>query len=218
MSMGQPLHRDLESDIPLQPEGTNMSVNLSKGSKVSLTKAAADTGVELSESIVACGWDVAKGGLFSRSSNIDLDLVAVALNSAGRLPGKGWFVSYKNLNSPKGVIKHTGDNLTGDGDGDDEAIFCDFRSIPTEIVRIVFAVNAYSSHTFGQVKNAFVRVYDKKTGQEFTRYDLGQEFSNDKLVVFGALNRVGDEWQFEAVGQGYRSQKDFRQQYDVGSF
>jgi tellurium resistance protein TerD len=119
-------------------------VSLSKGGSVSLTKVASDSGVVLRESVVACGWDISNS-----DESYDLDLVAAALNVDGQLPEKGWFIYYNNKTAPQDVIRHSGDNLTGGGDGDDESIECNFPAIPAEIVRIVFAVNIYHAVTKG---------------------------------------------------------------------
>jgi len=116
------------------------------------------------------------------------------------------FVFFGNLNHPSGAISHLGDNLTGAGDGDDEQIKIDLSRVPAEITKIAFTVTIYEAEArrqnFGQVSNAFVRIFDENTGEELLRYDLGEDFSIETAVVFGELYKNADEWKFNAIGNG----------------
>jgi tellurium resistance protein TerD len=189
-------------------------ISLTKGQRVSLTKQAGPQG--LGQAVVACGWDASK-----RGHTFDLDLVAIGLDSRGRLVKKDWFVWYRNLRAPGNAIQHTGDNLTGAGDGDDESLIFNFPDIPSSVQSVVLAVNIYQAESkdqyFSDVKNAFVRIYDRATQRELLRYDLGSNFGKFAVMVFGELYREGNEWQFRAVGEG-TSQRDLRRKYDLPSF
>ncbi len=206
-----------------------MSVNLKKGANISLTKLAEGTGSTLREVVVACGWDVnrQKGGLFSRRNDYDLDLTAAGLDASGKVPGgddpsdrgyQEWFVHANHRYPANESILFGGDNRTGSGSGDDEQIKVDLSEVPAHIDRIVFAVVIWRAEErrqrFGLVENAFIRVFDQRTGEEFTRYDLGADFQDETLVVFGELYRRGDEWKFRAIGQGYHALK-YRQEYGI---
>lgn len=195
-----------------------MSISLTKGERVSLTKAATDANVSLSTRlVVGCGWDTNKGtGL-----DYDLDLVAAALDISGKSPSYQWFVYYGNPDAPNKVIQHSGDNLTGEGDGDDESVTMILDQVPDTIECIVIAVNIYMAYAkkqnFGEVQNAFVRIYDSVTNRELVRYDLGNDFSHETLVVFGELFRTRDGWGFKAVGEGIAHRK-FTEKYGVMHF
>lgn len=186
-----------------------MAISLKKGETISLDKAAQG---ELGDVIVAAGWDERSTG----GRKIDLDLVVAALGPDGRVPDQKWFIYYGNKKSPGKVIRHSGDNLTGAGDGDDESIFTDFPNLPPTIERLVVAVNSYSRQTFGEVTNAFARAYDSRTGQEYARYNLGQEASTETLMVFAEIYRYNGEWKFRAIGEGM-SRAGFCDKYGVTS-
>lgn len=205
-----------------------MGANMQKGGNVSLTKLAKGAGVLLTDVVVACGWDAKqKGGLLRQGETYDLDLTAAALDASGKVPSQNdptdpyyqeWFI-HANHRYPSGrsiVFAH--DNRTGEGDGDDEQIGADLTKVPSFIERIVYAVVIWRAkereQKFGNVKNAFIRVYDQTTGREFARYDLGADFSNETLVVFGELYRRGDEWKFRAIGQGYAA-ATYRLEYNI---
>jgi tellurium resistance protein TerD len=118
-------------------------------------------------------------------------------------------VFFNNLTSPDGSIEHTGDNLTGEGEGDDEQVKVNLASAPAEIDKVVFPVSIYNAEvggqSFGQVRNAFIRVVNQADGSELARYDLSEDASTETAMVFGELYRSGTEWKFRAVGQGYTS-------------
>ncbi|MBM9467807.1 TerD family protein [Nakamurella leprariae] len=176
-----------------------MGVSLSKGGNVSLTKAAPD----LTSVSVGLGWDVRS----TSGHDFDLDASALALGSTHTVLGDEWFVFYNNLRSPDGSIQHQGDNLTGEGDGDDEVVIVELAQVPAEVSAIVFPVSIHDAdqryQSFGQVRNAYIRVVDVATGEELARYDLTEDASTETAMVFGELYRNGAEWKFRAIGQGY---------------
>ena len=178
-----------------------MPVNLQKGQKVSLTKGNPG----LSKVVVGLGWDV---NAFDTGGDFDLDAAAFLLTDAGRVLDSRDFVFYGNLTHPSGSVQHQGDNLTGVGDGDDEQIKVDLSAVPANITKIAFTVTIYEAEArrqnFGQVNNAFVRIYNEATGEELLRYDLGEDFSIETAAVFGELYKYGGEWKFNAIGSGYQ--------------
>ena len=180
-----------------------MGVSLSKGGNVSLTKEAGPTG--LSAVTVGLGWDVRT----TTGTDFDLDASAIACGADGKVVSDKHFVFFNNLKSPDGAIEHTGDNLTGEGEGDDEAIKVNVGAAPAEIDKIVFPVSIYDgegrSQSFGQVRNAFIRVVNQADNTELARYDLSEDASTETAMVFGELYRSGTDWKFRAVGQGYAS-------------
>jgi tellurium resistance protein TerD len=178
-----------------------MGISLTKGGNVSLTKQAPG----LTAVTVGLGWDERT----TSGEDFDLDASAIALGEDGKVLSDKHFVYFNNLISPDGSIEHTGDNLTGGGDGDDEQIKVNLADVPREIERIVFPVSIYDAdprgHAFGQVRNAFIRVINQADNSELTRYDLSEDASNETAMIFGELYRNSGEWKFRAVGQGYTS-------------
>ena len=178
-----------------------MGVSLSKGGNVSLTKQAPG----LTAVTVGLGWDVRT----TTGTDFDLDASALLLDASGRVPSNGHFVFFNNLRSPDGSVEHTGDNLTGEGEGDDEAIRVNLGAVGADIAKIVFPVSIYEAEgrgqNFGQVRNAFIRVVNQADGSELARYDLSEDASTETAMVFGELYRNGSEWKFRAIGQGYAS-------------
>jgi len=177
-----------------------MGVTLAKGGNVSLTKAAPN----LTQVLIGLGWDARS----TTGAPFDLDASAL-LCAAGRVPGDEYFVFYNNLKSPEGSVEHTGDNLTGEGEGDDESILVDLTKVPDNVDKIVFPVSIYEAdsrgQTFGQVGNAFIRVVNQFDQAELARYDLTEDASTETAMIFGELYRRDGEWKFRAVGQGYAS-------------
>lgn len=178
-----------------------MPVNLQKGQKVSLTKGNPG----LSKVVVGLGWDINQ---FDTGGAFDLDAAAFLLGDNGKASASEDFVFYGNLTHPTGCVQHLGDNLTGAGDGDDEQIKVDLSKVPAAITKIAFTVTIYEAEqrrqNFGQVSNAFIRIYNEENGEELVRYDLGEDFSIETAVVFGELYKNGDEWKFNAIGCGYQ--------------
>jgi tellurium resistance protein TerD len=178
-----------------------MGVSLGKGGNVSLSKEAPG----LTAVLVGLGWDVRT----TSGADFDLDASALLLNETGKVVSDQHFVFYNNLTSPDGSVEHTGDNLTGEGEGDDESIKVDLAAVPADVARIVFPVSIHDAtsrgQSFGQVRNAFIRVVNQAGGAELARYDLSEDASTETAMVFGELYRNGAEWKFRAVGQGYAS-------------
>jgi len=178
-----------------------MSVSLTKGGNVSLSKEAPG----VAKMAIGLGWDVRT----TDGADFDLDASAIVCGADGRVLTDQHFVFFNNLKSPDGSIEHTGDNLTGEGEGDDETINVDISIVPAEAQKIVVPVSIYDAESrgqsFGQVSNAFIRVVDAANNVEIARYDLSEDASTETAMVFGELYRNNDEWKFRAVGQGYTS-------------
>ena len=178
-----------------------MGVSLSKGGNVSLTKEAP----HMTAVSVGLGWDIRT----TTGTDFDLDASAIAVGTDKKVLSDKHFVFFNNLTSPDGSIEHTGDNTTGEGEGDDEVIKVNLSAVPPEVDSIVFPVSIYDadsrSQSFGQVRNAFIRVVDQSNNNEIARYDLSEDASTETAMVFGELYRNGSEWKFRAVGQGYAS-------------
>lgn len=179
-----------------------MGITLQKGGNVSLAKAA---GAPLTKLSIGLGWDVRS----TTGADFDLDASALLLGGSGKVLSDQHFVFYNNLTSPDGSVHHTGDNLTGEGDGDDEVIEVDLTLVPAEVQRIVFPVSIHDAHargqSFGQVTNAFIRVVDAVRGSEVARFDLTEDASTETAMVFGELYQRDGDWKFRAIGQGYAS-------------
>lgn len=177
-----------------------MAISLQKGQKVDLTKGNPG----LSKIIVGLGWDVNR---YDGSADFDLDAAAFLLGDNGRVPSDSDFIFYSNLQHASGSVVHTGDNLTGEGEGDDEVIKVDLKSVPANISKVAFTVTIYDAdvrnQNFGQVSNAYIRIVDETTGNEIIRYDLGEDFSVETAVVVGELYRYNGEWKFNAIGSGF---------------
>ncbi|MEU4097789.1 TerD family protein [Streptomyces sp. NPDC026673] len=178
-----------------------MGVSLSKGGNVSLTKEAPN----LTAVIVGLGWDART----TTGTDFDLDASALLTGTEGKVLSDQHFVFFNNLRSPDGSVEHTGDNITGEGEGDDEQIKVNLAGVPAEVAKIVFPVSIYDAETrqqsFGQVRNAFIRVVNQADDRELARYDLTEDASTETAMVFGELYRHGAEWKFRAIGQGYAS-------------
>ncbi len=178
-----------------------MGVSLSKGGNVSLTKEAPG----LTAVIVGLGWDART----TTGSDFDLDASALLANGEGKVTNDQNFIFFNNLKSPDGSVEHLGDNLTGEGEGDDEVIKVNLAGVPADVEKIVFPVSVYEAESrqqsFGQVRNAFIRVVNQADNNELARYDLSEDASTETAMVFGELYRNGAEWKFRAVGQGYAS-------------
>ena len=159
-----------------------MPINLSKGQKVDLTKG----NPSLKNMMVGLGWDV---NAFDSGADFDLDAAAFMLGENGKCPTEKEFIFYGNLSHASGAVKHMGDNLTGEGEGDDEQIQIDLSKVPANVTKIAFTVTIYDAEprrqNFGQVSNAYIRIVDESTGQELIRYDLGEDFSIETAVVVG---------------------------------
>ncbi|MBC3842243.1 TerD family protein [Streptacidiphilus sp. 4-A2] len=178
-----------------------MGVSLSKGGNVSLSKEAPG----LTAVLVGLGWEART----TTGADFDLDASAILTAESGKVASDKDFVFYNNLKSVDGSVEHTGDNLTGEGEGDDEIIKVNLAAVPASVAKIVFPVSIYEAESrlqsFGQVRNAYIRVVNQSNGQEIARYDLSEDASSETAMVFGELYRNGAEWKFRAIGQGYAS-------------
>lgn len=181
-----------------------MAVSLSKGGKVSLSKAALDSGISGALTIVGAGlgWDIQR---YDGGNAFDLDASAFILGSNGKCRNQNDFIYYGHLEGDS--VKHLGDNLTGEGDGDDEQITIDLQKLPMDVTKIAITVTIYEAEkrnqNFGQVENAFIRVFDTVSGKEFIRYDLSEDFSIETAIVVGEFYKNNGEWKFNAIGQGF---------------
>lgn len=180
-----------------------MGVSLSKGQRVSLDK-------NMTMAMVGLGWDVKQ---FDGGADFDLDASAFLLGADGKVRSDADFIFYNNLESTDHSVKHMGDNLTGEGEGDDEVIVIDFTKVPADVQKIAITVTIYDAQArgqnFGQVSNAYVRVArmaneNDMTGSEVLRFDLGEEFSIETAVVVCEIYRHNGDWKFNAVGSGYQ--------------
>jgi stress response protein SCP2 len=181
-----------------------MSVNLQKGQKVDLTKGNAS----LKKVVVGLGWDAAEQhhGIFGgRTQSIDCDASAILCTTGGKLVANDDIVYYNNLRHSSAAVIHMGDNLTGDGDGDDEQIVVDLQDIPQRYEKIVFVVTIYQARErkqdFGMIKNAFIRIVDASNSKELFKYNLSENYSGKTAMVFGEIYRYNGEWNFSAVGE-----------------
>jgi tellurium resistance protein TerZ len=173
-----------------------MTVSLTKGQKVSLTKAGGGT---LTRVRMGLGWDAApKRGLFggAKKQSIDLDASCLLFGANGELLDQVWF---QQLKSRGGAVQHTGDNLTGDGDGDDESIKVDLSRLPSAVTTLVFTVNSFTGQDFSQIQNAFCRLIDETDGQEIARYDLTGSGPHTAQIM-AKVSRDGQGWSMTAIG------------------
>ena len=180
-----------------------MAISLAKGQRVSLDKS-------MTHALVGLGWDTNK---YDGGQDFDLDAAAFLLGANGKVLSDEDFIFYNNLESKTGAVKHTGDNLTGAGDGDDEVILVDYTKMPAEVQKIAITVTIHEAaarqQNFGQVSNAYVRVAkmaneNDMTGENALRYDLGEDFSVETAIVVCEIYRNGADWKFNAVGAGFQ--------------
>lgn len=178
-----------------------MPVNLSKGQKVDLTKGNPG----LTKLMIGLGWDTNK---YDGGFDFDLDASAFLCGENGKVNSDADFIFYSNTKHSSGCVEHTGDNLTGSGDGDDEVIYVDLSLVPENISRISFTVTIYEAdarhQNFGQVSNSYIRIVDQASGTELIHYDLGEDFSIETAIVVGELYRHAGEWKFNAIGSGFQ--------------
>jgi tellurium resistance protein TerD len=178
-----------------------MAISLEKGQKVDLTKGNAN----LVKIVIGLGWDTNR---YDGAHDFDLDAAAFLLGANGKVNKDEDFIFYNNLKHESASVIHQGDNLTGEGEGDDEQIFVDLSKVPNMIQKIAFTVTIHEAEArrqnFGQVSNAFIRIVNDDNQEELIRYDLGEEFSVETAVVVGELYRLGHDWKFSAVGSGFK--------------
>jgi len=177
-----------------------MSVSLSKGGNVSLSKEEPG----LKKILIGLGWDVR----LTDGSAFDLDASLFVLKSDGKVRSEKDFIFFNNLKSADGMIEHTGDNLTGAGEGDDEVIKVNLERLSADIEKLVIGVTIYDADTrkqnFGMVDSAFVRIVNQDNNREIVRFDLSEDMSVETAMLFGELYRHGSDWKFRAVGQGFK--------------
>ncbi|ANY65322.1 chemical-damaging agent resistance protein C [Paenibacillus sp. BIHB 4019] len=178
-----------------------MAINLSKGQKVDLTKSNPG----LSKILVGLGWDTNK---YDGGGQFDLDVSVFLLAASGKVEGEKNFVFYNNTSNENGSVVHTGDNRTGEGDGDDEQIKVELAAVPANVEKVAFAITIYDAEArnqnFGQVSNAYIRIVNEASSEELIKFDLGEDFSIETGVVVGELYRHSGEWKFSAIGSGYK--------------
>lgn len=176
-----------------------MAISLSKGGNVNLSKEAPG----LNKILVGLGWDARA----TDGAAFDLDASAFLVKMDGKVRSDADFIFYNQPKSACGSIEHTGDNKTGAGDGDDEAVKVTLSTIPADLDKIVFAVTIHDAEArkqnFGQVSHAYIRIVNEDGGAEIARYDLSEDASTETAMVFGEIYRVGTDWKFKAVGQGF---------------
>lgn len=176
-----------------------MAVSLKKGGNVSLTKT--DPG--LKHILVGLGWDARA----TDGNDFDLDVSAFLLGENGKVRSDSDFIFYNQLVSACRSVEHTGDNRTGDGDGDDEALKIDLEKVPESIRRIAVTVTIDDAEArrqnFGQVSDAFMRIVNLDNDVEVVRFDLSEDYSTETAMIFGEVYRHNNEWKFKAVGQGF---------------
>ena len=177
-----------------------MAISLQKGGNVNLSKEAPG----LKKMTIGLGWDTRA----TDGAGFDLDGAVFLLNTTGKVRSDADFIFYNNLKSADGSIVHSGDNLTGAGEGDDETVTIDLSSVPADIDKIVVGVTIHDAETrgqnFGMVSKAFIRCVNADGGTEIARYDLSEDGSTEAAMVFGEVYRNGTDWKFRAIGQGFQ--------------
>jgi tellurium resistance protein TerD len=173
-----------------------MAINLEKGQRVE---------VKLPRFTIGLGWDA---NASDTGQDFDLDASVFILGENKKLLTDEYFVFYNNLKSPDGAVEHTGDNLTGEGEGDDESIKVDLSRINPQATEICIVVTIHKAkernQNFGQVRNSFIRIYDPANNEELLKYELEEDFSVETAVEFGRIYKRNNEWKFEAVGIGQK--------------
>lgn len=182
-----------------------MAISLSKGQKISLSKE--DPG--LTKVLVGLGWDIKAS---DTGFDFDLDASCFMLGENEKILSEQYFIFYNNLKSPDGSVEHTGDNRTGEGDGDDELIKVNLPKVSNDIKKIVFVVTIHDAvnrkQNFGQVSNAYIRLVNEESGKEIARYDLSEDYSTETAMLMAELYKHGSEWKMSAIGSGYNSGLD----------
>ncbi len=177
-----------------------MSVSLSKGQRVDLTKGRPS----LKNIFVGLGWDI---NHYDEEEDFDLDASAFMIKENGKVGNDGDFIFYGNLSHSSKSVIHMGDNRTGEGDGDDEVINIKLDQVPVDCETVAIAVTIYDAENrlqnFGMVENAYARVVDADTGEELMKFDLSEDFSTETALVVAEVYRHNGEWKFKAVGSGY---------------
>ncbi|HRD33354.1 MAG TPA: TerD family protein [Rhodocyclaceae bacterium] len=177
-----------------------MAISLQKGGNVNLSKEAPG----MKKMLVGLGWDIRS----TDGDAFDLDASAFLLNSTGKVRSDADFIFYNQPKSPDGSVVHTGDNRTGEGDGDDESIIIELDKVPADIDKVSVCVTIHDAEAkrqnFGMVSSAYVRCVDAVTNVEVARYDLSEDASVETAMIFGEVYRHAGEWKFKAIGQGFK--------------
>jgi tellurium resistance protein TerD len=180
--------------------GESMAISLIKGGNVNLSKEAPG----MKKMLVGLGWDVRA----TDGADFDLDGSAFLLNVSGKVRSDADFIFYNQPKSTDGSVAHSGDNRTGEGDGDDESIVVDLDKVPADIEKIAICVTIHDAEArkqnFGQVSGAYVRCVDAATNVEVARFDLSEDYSVEGALTFGDIYRHNGEWKFKAIGQGFK--------------
>ncbi len=178
-----------------------MAVSLQKGQKISLSKEA---GGDLRQITMGLGWDTAKSGGFlgfgRSAATVDLDASCVLFDEQGQVLDVVWF---RQLKSQDGSIVHSGDNRTGEGDGDDEQIMVNLSSVPSHVKSLVFTVNSFTGQSFEQVENAYCRLVNVANRQEVARFNLSVQGKHNAQIM-AKLYRHNSEWKMHAIGENAR--------------
>jgi tellurium resistance protein TerD len=189
-----------------------MGVSLQKGGNVSLEKVAPG----MTKMTLGLGWDDRS----TDGAEFDLDASVFMVGDDGKVRMDGDFIFYNNLKSACGAVEHTGDNTTGEGDGDDESVIVDITLMPADVKKVVVGVTIHDAESrnqnFGQVSNAFIRIVNNGSNEEIARYDLSEDYSTETALIFGELYLHGGAWKFKAIGQGFAGGlKPMAQQHGV---
>jgi tellurium resistance protein TerD len=189
-----------------------MAVTLQKGGNVSLEKVAPG----MTKCLAGLGWDTRA----TDGADFDLDASVFLISADGKVRADADFIFYNNLKSTCASVEHLGDNLTGEGEGDDESVKVDLSKVPADVVKIVVGVTIHDAESrnqnFGQVSNAFMRIVNQDSNEEVVRYDLSEDYSTETALLFGELYRHNNDWKFKAIGQGFAGGlKPMAQQYGV---
>lgn len=184
-----------------------MAINLEKGQREKINVPSFKVGL---------GWDSNQS---ATGDAFDIDASVFILGANGKLVSDNHFVFFNNLASPDGAVVHSGDNLTGAGDGDDEVISIDLSKITNDVTEITFVVTIHKAaekrQNFGQIRNSFIRVVNQLNNEEIVKYELDEDFSIETAVEFGRIYKRNDDWRFEAVGNGLKGGlQDFLSKYN----
>lgn len=183
-----------------------MAINLEKGQREKINVPSFKVGL---------GWDSNQS---ATGEAFDIDASVFILGANGKLISDNHFVFFNNLSSPDSAVVHSGDNLTGAGDGDDEVISIDLSKISNDVAEITFVVTIHKAiekrQNFGQIRNSFIRIINQQNNEELVKYELDEDFSIETAVEFGRIYKRNDEWRFEAVGNGLKGGlQDFLNKY-----
>ena len=177
-----------------------MAISLQKGGNISLSKEAPS----MTKMVLGLGWDVRA----TDGSAFDLDASAFLLNASGKVRSDADFIFYNQAKSADGSVEHTGDNRTGEGDGDDETIVVDLTRVPADVEKVAVAVTIHDAEArnqnFGQVSSAYIRCVNEANNTEVARYDLSEDASVETAMIFGEIYRHNGEWKFKAISQGFK--------------